>query len=64
MSPFHRRRVLLSTKFRSKGNLISKLDKANPTALLISAIEKSALASYAVKDNESCPGVLRNGELW
>jgi len=50
---------------RSEGNLINELDHANPTALLISAIEKSALVSgHAAKDDEFYLGVLRDGELW
>ncbi|KAF8267691.1 hypothetical protein EI94DRAFT_1801326 [Lactarius quietus] len=40
-----------------KGNLISKLDNANPTEPLISAIVKSA-----AKDDEFYLGVLRDGE--
>ena len=50
---------------RSEGNLINELDSANPTALLISAIEKCALAGHAARDGELYLGVLRNdGELW
>jgi hypothetical protein len=44
--------------------MINELDNANPTALLVSAIEKSALAGQAAKDDEFYLGVLRDGELW
>jgi hypothetical protein len=54
----------LHSKCRSEGNLINELDNANPTALLVSAIEKSALAGNAAKDDEFYLGVLRDGELW
>ena len=65
MSPFHHRRVLSPQHAsRSEGNLVSELDNANPTALLISSIEKSALSGYAAKDDELYLGVLRDGELW
>ncbi|KAN0127968.1 hypothetical protein V8E53_014222 [Lactarius tabidus] len=37
---------------QSEGTLIDELDNANPTALLVSAIEKNALAGRAVKDDE------------
>ena len=49
-------------KNRSEGNLVNELDGKNPTALLISAIEKSI-----AKDDEFYLGVLRDqhgGELW
>jgi hypothetical protein len=36
----------------------------NPTTLLISALEKSALTGRAAKDDEFYLGVLRDGELW
>ncbi|KAI9451105.1 hypothetical protein BJY52DRAFT_1125436 [Lactarius psammicola] len=49
---------------QSEGNLVNGLDNANPTALLIAAIEKSALAGHAAKDDEFYLGVLRDGELW
>lgn len=52
---------------RSEGNLVNELDNANPTALLISAIEKSALltAGHSADDDEFYLGVLRDdGELW
>ncbi|KAI0265603.1 hypothetical protein BC834DRAFT_924224 [Gloeopeniophorella convolvens] len=49
---------------QSEGNLINELDSANPTSLLISAIEKSALSGEAAKDDEFYLGVLRNGKLW
>ncbi|KAN0127952.1 hypothetical protein V8E53_013574 [Lactarius tabidus] len=37
---------------QSEGNLINELDNANPTALPVSAIEKSALSGHAAKDDE------------
>ncbi|KAN0127973.1 hypothetical protein V8E53_014227 [Lactarius tabidus] len=49
---------------QSEGNLINELDNANPTALLVSAIEKSTLAGNAAKDDEFYLGVLRDDELW
>ncbi|KAI9436565.1 hypothetical protein H4582DRAFT_398424 [Lactarius indigo] len=52
------------TVTQSEGNLVNELDNANPTALLISAIEKSALAGDAAKDDEFYLGVVRDGELW
>ncbi|KAH9046714.1 hypothetical protein EDB84DRAFT_1558165 [Lactarius hengduanensis] len=52
------------TVTQSEGNLVNELDNANPTALLISAIEKSAIAGDAAKDDEFYLGVLRDGELW
>ena len=52
-------------KPRSEGNLINELDNANPTALLVSAIEKSALAGNTARDDELYLGVLRDdGDLW
>jgi hypothetical protein len=36
----------------------------NPTTLLISAIEKSALTCRAAKDDEFYLGVLRDDEVW
>jgi len=45
---------------QSEGNLVNELDGANPTALLISAIEKRV----ATKDDEFYLGVLRHGQLW
>lgn len=51
-----------SKKNRSEGNLVNELDGKNPTALLISAIEKSI-----AKDDEFYLGVLRDhhsGGLW
>ncbi|KAH9165965.1 hypothetical protein EDB89DRAFT_2076313 [Lactarius sanguifluus] len=52
------------TVTQSEGNLVNELDNANPTTLLISAIEKSAIAGDAAKDDEFYLGVLRDGELW
>ena len=53
------------SKSRSEGNLINELDNANPTALLVAAIEKSALTGTAARDDEFYLGVLRDGgELW
>ena len=53
------------SKLRSEGNLINELDNTNPTALLVSAIEKSALAGNTARDNEFYLGVLRDdGDLW
>ena len=53
------------SKHRSKGNLINELDNTNPTALLVSAIEKSALAGNTARDDEFYLGVLRDdGDLW
>ena len=49
---------------RSEGNLVNELDHRNPTALLVSAIEKSALSGKAAKEDEFYLGVLRDGELW
>ncbi|KAI0298130.1 hypothetical protein B0F90DRAFT_830891 [Multifurca ochricompacta] len=49
---------------QSEGNLVNKLDNANPISILISAIEKSALSGQADKDDEFYLGVLRDGELW
>lgn len=49
---------------RSEGNLVNELDNRNPTALLISAIEESALAGKATKDDQFYLGVLRDGDLW
>ena len=39
-------------------------DNRNPTALLVSAIEKSALSRKAAKDDGFYLGVLRDGDLW
>jgi hypothetical protein len=36
----------------------------NPTVLLISAIERSALTGRQAKDDEFYLGVLRDGDLW
>jgi len=71
------RRPTLQTKFpglraitpqlrvtRSEGNLVNELDDRNPTALLVSAIEKSTLSGKAAKEDEFYLGVLRDGELW
>ncbi|KAI0250460.1 hypothetical protein BJV78DRAFT_1275785 [Lactifluus subvellereus] len=49
---------------RAEGNLVNELDNMNPTTLLISAIEKSALTGLAAKDDEFYLGVLRDGNLW
>ncbi|KAN0114252.1 hypothetical protein V8E52_006902 [Russula decolorans] len=49
---------------RSEGNLVNELDNRNPTALLICAIEQSALVGKAGKDDAFYLGVLRDGELW
>jgi hypothetical protein len=49
---------------RSEGNLVNELDNRNPTALLVSAIEKSALSGNVAKEDEFYLGVLRDGELW
>ena len=55
----------IKSKHRSEGNLINELDNANPTALLVSAIEKSALAGNTARDDEFYLGVLRDdGDLW
>ena len=41
------------------------MDNTNPTALLVSAIEKSALAGNTARDDEFYLGVLRDdGDLW
>ena len=45
-------------------NLVNELDSLNPTALLVSAIEKSAPSRKVAKDNEFYLGVLRDGDLW
>ncbi|KAF8257491.1 hypothetical protein EI94DRAFT_1817694 [Lactarius quietus] len=47
------------TTYKSEGNLISELDNANPTELLISAMENSA-----AKGDQFYMDVLRDGELW
>jgi hypothetical protein len=52
------------SKCRSEGNLINKLDNANPTALLVSTIKQCTLAGHAAKDDEFYLSVLRDGELW
>jgi hypothetical protein len=44
--------------------LVNELDNANPTALLVSAIEQGALAGNGAKDDEFYLGVLQDGELW
>ena len=45
--------------------MINELDIANPTALLVSAIEKNALAGNTARDDEFYLGVLRDdGDLW
>ncbi|KAH9956226.1 hypothetical protein BGW80DRAFT_1450310 [Lactifluus volemus] len=49
---------------RSDGNLVNEPYKMNPTMLLISAIEMSALTGRAAKSDEFYLGVLRDGELW
>jgi len=46
----------------SEGNLVHELDNRNPIALLISAIEESALVGKAAKDDEFYLGVLRDGD--
>ena len=49
---------------RSKGNLVNEMDNRNPTALLVSAIEKSAVSGNVAKEDEFYLGVLRDGDLW
>ena len=39
------------------------VDNWNPTALLVSAIEKSAVSGKAAKDDGFYLGVLRDGDL-
>jgi len=46
----------------SEGNLVLELDKRNPVALLISAIEESVLLGNAAKDDEFYLGVIRDGD--
>ncbi|KAI0299478.1 hypothetical protein BC826DRAFT_1117045, partial [Russula brevipes] len=48
----------------SEGNLVNELDNRNPTALLISAMDETALTGRGAKDNEFYLGVLRDGDLW
>ena len=43
---------------------MNELDNRDPTALLVSAIEKSALSRKAAKDDGFYLGVLRDGDLW
>jgi hypothetical protein len=49
---------------RSEGNLVNELDNRNPTALLISAMDETALTGRGAKDNEFYLGALRDGDLW
>ena len=43
---------------------MNELDNRNPTALLVSAIEKISLSGEKAKDDEFYLGVLRDGDLW
>ena len=43
---------------------MNELDNRNPTALLVSAIEKSAVYGKAAKEDEFYLGVLRDEDLW
>ena len=43
---------------------MNELNNRNPTALLVSAIEKISFFGTEAKDDEFYLGVLRDGDLW